>query len=629
MSDITLTAGIRQNLLSLQKTSAQLTTTQEALATGKKVNSASDNPAAYFTSQNLTNTANSLNALLDQIGQGQQTINAATNGLTGLTSLLQQALSTAQQAQQAATGTVNYSTITGNNGGFTGLNADTTQAVSSYTTAQAVGGSGANPVTASTQSTAEFDSTALGQLQQGDTVTFKLGGGATVTATYDTNAGNYSLATNTFHTAADLINILNGGGSGNLSGQAVAATDGSGGVLVTSNDLTNNFTVGGTGISSGHIAAPATDFHATNLSLGSALTITDGSGHNSTFYYVAGNASAANGTFTTNANLASAINDAASSVGTAGGGDITATAQAGGDIQLASANNKSITVGGTIGSALGFATTAYENNYNAQLAALTAGSTLTVQVGSNATHTITFGTSSGQISTKAGFAAALGSWTDVNAGFNGSNDIALTATSTNPITIGGTAASVTGLGLSLGVTTPSATVVTPSSTRGTLQDNYNGLLSQINQLASDASYNGVNLLAGDNLTVDFNASGSSSLTIAGVNFNANGLGLNTLANSEFQDNSSINTVVANINAAISAVQAQTETFGTNSGVITTRQAFETNMINTLQTGASNLVAADQNQESANLLTLQTQQQLEISALSIANQANQSVLKLFP
>src|ERR1700722_2058935 len=102
MSDITLTSGIRQNLLSLQQTSADLTTTQEALSTGKAVNSAADNPSAYFTSQNLTNSANSLSALLDQIGQGQQTINAATNGLTGITSLLQQALSTVQQAQQAA-----------------------------------------------------------------------------------------------------------------------------------------------------------------------------------------------------------------------------------------------------------------------------------------------------------------------------------------------------------------------------------------------------------------------------------------------------------------------------------------------------------------------------------------------
>src|ERR1700683_1498315 len=102
MSDITLTAGIRNNLLSLQNTSADLTTTQEQLATGKKVNTAFDNPTSYFTSQSLTNRANDLSALLDQIGQGQQTLDAATDGLTGLTSLLEQALSTAQQAQQAS-----------------------------------------------------------------------------------------------------------------------------------------------------------------------------------------------------------------------------------------------------------------------------------------------------------------------------------------------------------------------------------------------------------------------------------------------------------------------------------------------------------------------------------------------
>src|SRR5271155_5376941 len=117
MSDITLTSGIRQNLLSLQQTSADLNTTQEALATGKSVNSAADNPSAYFTSQNLTNSANSLSALLDQVGQGQQTISAATDGLQGITSLLQQALSTVQQAQSdpfttaaATTGTVSLST---------------------------------------------------------------------------------------------------------------------------------------------------------------------------------------------------------------------------------------------------------------------------------------------------------------------------------------------------------------------------------------------------------------------------------------------------------------------------------------------------------------------------------------
>jgi flagellin len=114
-SDITLSAGIRQNLLSLQNTAADLTTTQEHLATGKKVNTAFDNPTSYFQSPN--NRANDLSALLDQIGQGAQTLDAAN---TGLTSLLQQALSTVQQAQSATsdtagatTGTVDLSANTG------------------------------------------------------------------------------------------------------------------------------------------------------------------------------------------------------------------------------------------------------------------------------------------------------------------------------------------------------------------------------------------------------------------------------------------------------------------------------------------------------------------------------------
>ena len=168
-----------------------------------------------------------------------------------------------------------------------------------------------------------------------------------------------------------------------------------------------------------------------------------------------------------------------------------------------------------------------------------------------------------------------------------------------------------------------------SATRNTLQSNYNALLTQIDQLAGDSSYNGVNLLNGNNLTVNFNETGTSSLTIAGVTFNTSDLAFRRSASGRLPVNTTITAAETAINAAITTVRAQTETFGTNSSTIQTRQSFEQNMINTLQTGASNLVLADQNQESANLLTLQTQQQLEISALSIANQANQSVLKLFP
>ncbi len=385
MSDITLTTGIRQNLLSLQQTSNDLTTTQEALATGKKVNSAADNPSSYFTSQSLTQTANSLSALLDQIGQGSSTIQQATNGLTSLTSLLQQALSTVQQAQSA-----------------------------SWTVAATTTGTG----------------TSLGLT----TANVSLAAG---TLSIDVGSSTYNVTIAASATLSEVEADINGTTGLGSNGIVTATDDGSGHLVLNSNEPPIGFTV----------------------------------------------------------------------------------------------------VGSATSAALGVATNSTTN---------------TVAIGS-------------------------------------------------------------------------------SSTRGTLQSNYNGLLTQISQLAADSGYNGVNLLQGDSLTIDFNPTGTSSLTITGVTFNAAGLGLSAIAGSggtSFQSDNQLATVVANINAALATVQSQTETFGTNASTISTRQTFETALINTLQTGATNLVVADQNQESANLLTEQTQQQLEISALSIANQANQSVLKLF-
>ncbi|MEA2937385.1 MAG: flagellin, partial [Alphaproteobacteria bacterium] len=98
-SGITLTAGVRQNLLSLQNTADLISQTQNRLATGKKVNSALDNPTSFFTSQSLNNRAGDLNNLLDSIGQAQKTLDAANTGLTSLTKLLQSAKSIAQQAR--------------------------------------------------------------------------------------------------------------------------------------------------------------------------------------------------------------------------------------------------------------------------------------------------------------------------------------------------------------------------------------------------------------------------------------------------------------------------------------------------------------------------------------------------
>src|SRR5262249_48276824 len=165
MSEIILSAGVRQNLLSLQDTAALMSKTQNRLATGKKVNTALDNPSNYFTSQGLSNRASDLNALLDAIGQAQQTLKAADTGLTGLTNLVQSAKAIANQAQQTSVGGVNYTNITGS----VQIALDTTKA----STATNVSTAG----TASTQATATFLSGGFAQLSSGDTLTYKLGSG--------------------------------------------------------------------------------------------------------------------------------------------------------------------------------------------------------------------------------------------------------------------------------------------------------------------------------------------------------------------------------------------------------------------------------------------------------------------
>ena len=174
---------------------------------------------------------------------------------------------------------------------------------------------------------------------------------------------------------------------------------------------------------------------------------------------------------------------------------------------------------------------------------------------------------------------------------------------------------------------PTATVVTPSSTRSTLQTNFNNLLTQIDQLASDSSYNGINLLNSNNLQVVFNENNTSSLTIQGVNFSSGGLGLTSLNSSGFQDNNSSapwsRHQYCDHDCACPDADVRRQ-FGDHPDPAVVRAEHYQYAADR----TSNLVLADQNQESANLLTLQTQQQLEISALSIANQANQSVLKLF-
>src|SRR5258705_9030285 len=112
MSVIVLSASVRQNLLSLQSTADLLSTTQNRLATGNKVNSALDNPTNFFTAQGLNNRASDINNLLDSIGNGVQVLQAANTGLTSLQKLVDTAKSIANQVLQAPAGYSPKSTVT-------------------------------------------------------------------------------------------------------------------------------------------------------------------------------------------------------------------------------------------------------------------------------------------------------------------------------------------------------------------------------------------------------------------------------------------------------------------------------------------------------------------------------------
>jgi len=412
MSGIVLSASVRQNLLSLQSTADLLATTQNRLSTGKKVNTALDNPTNFFTAQGLDNRASDINNLLDGIGNGVQVLQAANTGLTSLQKLVDTAKSIANQVLQAPTG---YS-------------------VKSSATSGAPAGAGALAV-----------------------------------------AG----------TAADITNA----GTNSLNGKTFVFT-------------------------------PAA---------GAATTITVSS------TVAAGNV-----------NSIDAFNAALSSAGIG----LTAALASDGSIGFTSTND-------------------------------------------NASQILTLGTT----------AAA--------------NTVALSGT--------GTFALVTPAGGTAGKPVADAASQT---IRSNLVAQYNNIITQITTTAQDASFNGINLLNGDDLKLTFNETGKSTLNIKGVTFNAAGLGLASLASgTDFLDNASAKATIAKISNASDTLRTQASALGSNLSIVQIRQDFNKNLINVLQTGSANLTLADTNEEAANSQALSTRQSIAVSALALANQSQQSVLKL--
>jgi len=197
------------------------------------------------------------------------------------------------------------------------------------------------------------------------------------------------------------------------------------------------------------------------------------------------------------------------------------------------------------------------------------------------------------------------------------NNIAISGTST--------AALVTPTGGTAGAPVADAA---SQAIRKSLVNQYNDIITQISTTAQDSSFNGINLLNGDNLKLTFDETGKSTLNITGVTYNASGLGLGSLAvGTDFLDNASANSALSKLSSASTTLRTEASALGSNLSVVQLRQDFNKSLINVLQTGASNLTLADSNEEAANSQALSTRQSIATSALALANTSQQSVLQL--
>lgn len=404
MADISLTASMRTNLLSLQNTQSLMDTTQERLSTGLKVNSAIDNASSYYTAQSLNNRASDLSALLDSMGQGIQTIQAANEGIEAITEFVEQAKAIANSARDAASKT-----------DVKGLQA-------------------------------KFS-------DEDDPDEHK--------------------------TAADTSLKFE-----------VTRTDGT---------------------------ALDAKLTAAIKNVNDALTV---AAKNLEDYV-------------------GAVNDAIE----AGGSEFAKIV----DIKVDEKTGKI---------------------------------TYTAKAGYNIK------------ATGAGDLAGLGKNPE-------------TGDPTNDVT--------------------STVAVNTDRQKYALQ--FNEILEQIDNLAQDSGYKGINLLHMNTLTVIFNEDRSSQIEVKGTDASSVGLMLDEAVNN-WQTNEDIEASIAQTEEAISSLRIMASDYGNYYSIVQNRQNFTKSLVNVLTEGADNLTLADMNEESANMLALQTRQQLAINSLSLASQAAQGVLQLF-
>jgi flagellin-like hook-associated protein FlgL len=637
--------------------------TQQRLSTGKKVNSALDNPNSYFQSQSLTDRANDLSGLLDGMGQAIQVLTTANQGITSAESIIEQMKSVATSAAQSVSGTNASSTVTLSQTGVLGT---LTAATAKLTTGDA---------THSLLSLMAGATTTSAGVQNGDQLTIQLNGSGTTGNTYTftvgaSNANNGTVADGGGSTLADLSSWVSGVTGGNVAvtvaagkvtltdANASASSDTTiGGQLATDLTLTPGALVNGTPL------VGATALYAANVttapSLASSSTmvgdVTDGTdagllnvagqgtGYaNSSSTLTIGTTNIAVSSSETVGQLVSSINSQSSTTGVTANFDTSVSGQA--RLSLTNSTGTAVAISGSASGLFGTTSVAANTttvNTNDLYAGMgtsvstnpTLSNVATVagepRLATNDILYITQGTTTSSVTLTAGMTAndlinKVNAVSGLSASYNSSTGaFGITSTTGQNLSFSGTVADKIGLASS---SSSSAAVSASYTTQ------FDTLRTQLDQLVADASYQGVNLLSGNGgtpLTVTFNeaATNANKLTVNAVDLTTTGLGI-TQATGNWTNTAAIQSTLTTLTNAETTMRTTASALGQNLTTVQTRQDFTNQMINTLQAGSDSLTNADMNAESANMLALQTRQQLGIQALSLSSQANQAVMRLF-
>ena len=573
MSDnVVLSASIRANLLSLQGTNSLMDKTQLNLSTGKKVNSPLDNAVSFFTAKSLTDRASDLNSLLDSMGQSISGLNQASTSATSLTKLVDQANSIANQARDAlakgtseakVTGTVNVKNIAD----LTSVTGITTNSRLDFAVSDKNGAAVTLP--------------GSGQI------------------TFSANDSTDQLVTK--------INDLNQG----LSEKVIEAKLNDAGQLeikaVNGASFSLNF-IGNTG---------GAEDTAANLAVAQALgfggiadKVADGgeaSGAQTYDVKITAKASAALDSIAlyNGSNLAKASDTLVSLVTSSGGStNVLDDGATGTDSLIVGYNG--VTTAITFDNNTSIQGLADAVNSDAKLKGKiemsfdgTTGK-LNIRAVDASVQTVQFGlreATNGETTSHADFGFGMASTLVANNAAGG----AATVDSVESIRLASAAADL-----------------------ATHEANYNKIRDQIDGLVKDAGYRGTNLLNGDDLLTVFNEDRSTSITTKGQVLTSAGLGLNA---ANFGNAAGVNGALSEVRDATSSLRTFVSSLANDLNVIKTREEFTKQTINTLQEGSDKLTIADPNEEGAKMLALQTRQQLAVSALSLASQAQQSVLSL--